>query len=172
MGSQHPEYAFTGYIDMSFRPIAIASVLAIAAAGTAFAVNAPSTESFSRYADPEGVVLAVSAGFAQPGGAVRLSVYDDEAAFLEHAAAKHEAQIGEDGVAVVPLGDLSPGAYAFVAYYDENGDGRLNRGGILGKPKEPYAFSNGVNPKLRQPRFDEAKVEVDRGSVVVLKLDD
>jgi uncharacterized protein (DUF2141 family) len=156
---------------MSLRPFLIVSVIAVAAAGTAFAVNAPSAESFARYADPEGVVLAVSAGFAQPGGAVRLSVYDDEAAFLEHAAAKHEAQIGDDGVAVVPLGDLAPGAYAFVAYYDENGDGRLNRGGILGKPKEPYAFSNGVKPKLRKPRFDEAKVEVDRGSVVVLTLD-
>ncbi len=157
---------------MPHRAIAIASGLAAIAAGAALADNVPAADAFARYADPDGVVLAVSAGFAAPGGAVRLSVYDDEAAFLEHAAAKHEAQIGEDGVAVVPLGDLRPGAYAFVAYYDENGDGRLNRGGILGKPKEPYAFSNGVKPKLRKPRFEEAKVEVDRGSVVVLTLDD
>jgi len=156
---------------MLHRALALASGLVAIAAGAALADSVSAPDAFARYADPEGVVLAVSAGFAKPGGAVRLSVYDDEAAFLEHAAAKHEAHIGEDGVAVVPLRDLQPGSYAFVAYYDENGDGRLNRGGILGKPKEPYAFSNGVKPKLRKPRFDEAKVEVDKGTVVVLTLD-
>ena len=97
---------------------------------------------------------------------------DSEEAFLDRAAAKFEAIVGEDGVAVLSLANLAPGAYVFVAYYDANGDGRLNRGGMLGRPKEPFAFSNGVRPKLRRPRFDEAKVEVDRGAVVVIELED
>ena len=117
-------------------------------------------------------MLAVTAGFAPPGGSVRLSVFDSEEAFLDRAAAKFEAIVGEDGVAVLSLANLAPGAYVFVAYYDANGDGRLNRGGMLGRPKEPFAFSNGVRPKLRRPRFDEAKVEVDRGAVVVIELED
>lgn len=143
----------------------------LAAAGSALADSVPSADAFSRFADPESVVLAVTTDFEATGGAVRLAVYADEQGFLQQAAAKHEGRIGADGVAVLPLRDLDPGAYAFVAYYDANGDGRLNRGGVLGRPTEPVAFSNGVKPKLRKPRFDEAKVDVARGAVVVLELD-
>lgn len=126
---------------------------------------------FSRYADPDSVVLAVRADFTAIGGSVRLAVYDDDEAFLERAAVKHEATVDANGVAAMTLHGLEPGAYAFVAYYDENGDGKLNRTAI-GAPKEPYAFSNGVKPKLRKPRFDEAKVEVAPGAVVVMTLRD
>lgn len=143
-----------------------------AASGAALAAFAAPTipDTFARFADPQGVVLAVTADFGA-GGAVRLAVYGDEQAFLERAEAKHEARLDDNGLAIVPLGALSPGTYAFVAYFDENGDGKLNRG-ALGRPKEPIAFSNGVRPKLRKPRFDEAKVEVNRGSVVVLAFED
>ncbi|MEZ5892432.1 MAG: DUF2141 domain-containing protein [Parvularculaceae bacterium] len=128
---------------------------------------------FAKYADPAFAVAAVNTDFkVLPGQAVRISVYDSEEAFLEHARVKHEAKIGEDGVAVLPLDDLEPGEYSFAAYLDENGDGVLNRGKLLGRPKEPVAFSNGVVPKLRKPRFDETKVAVAPGSVVVITLKD
>lgn len=140
------------------------------ALGSALADNAPTVEDFSRYSDPMSVVLAVRTEFNAVGGAVRLSVYDEKA-FLEQAAVKHQAVVNAEGLAVVPIRGLAPGAYAFVAYYDENGDGKLNRG-ALGQPKEPIAFSNGVKPKLRKPRFDETKVDVAPGVVVVMTLDD
>lgn len=129
--------------------------------------------SFAKYADPGQAVAAVKTEFrADAGQAVRLAIYDSEEAFLEHARAKHEARLDEEGVAVLPLADLEPGEYAFAAYLDENGDGVLNRGKILGRPKEPVAFSNGVKPKLRKPRYDETKVTVAPGSVVVITLED
>ena len=101
---------------------------------------------------------------------MRLSVYDSAGSFLETALAKIEAPVDETGVAIVTMGALAEGDYAFVAYYDENGDGVLNRG-ALGLPKERYAFSNGVRPKLRRPKFDDAKVTVRSGSLVVLRID-
>lgn len=128
---------------------------------------------FSAYADPVVPVAAVQAMFAvEPGKAVRLVVYDSAEAFLESARAKFEAPLNSDGLAVAPLDGLEPGQYAFAAYLDRNGDGKLNRGSILGRPKEPVAFSNGAKAKLRKPRFDEAKVDVGPGSVVVITLDD
>lgn len=128
---------------------------------------------FAAYADPAVPVAAVQATFAvEPGKAVRLVVYDSAEAFLEEARAKLEAPLNRDGLAVMALDELEPGAYAFAAYLDQNGDGRLNRGSILGRPKEPVAFSNGAKAKLRKPRFDEAKVDVGPGSVVVITLDD
>jgi uncharacterized protein (DUF2141 family) len=150
-------------------------VKAFCVLGTAFAAaaanadSAPAAEASANYADPDSVIVAARADFAPPGGAVRFVAFD-EATFLEEAAAKGEAVIGEDGLAVVALKNLQPGAYAFVAYYDRNGDGKLNRGRVLGKPKEPFAFSNGVRPKLRKPRFEEAKVDVAPGAVIVLTI--
>ncbi|MEM9170459.1 MAG: DUF2141 domain-containing protein [Pseudomonadota bacterium] len=77
-----------------------------------------------------------------------------------------------DGLAVMELGALPAGDYAFAVYFDKNGDGKLNRGKVLGLPKEPFAFSNDVRPKLRKPTFEETKVAVEPGSVVVIRMDD
>ena len=126
---------------------------------------------FSKFSAADAVVLAVRSEFAPAGGHVRVTVYDGAASFLEAAAGKHEATVNDEGIALISLEDLKPGEYAFVAYYDENGDGKLNRN-VVGKPKEPYIFSNDVRPKLRKPTFDEAKVAVAPGEVVVLTLED
>ncbi|WP_425410370.1 DUF2141 domain-containing protein [Hyphococcus sp.] len=142
--------------------------------GVSHADSAPDLpDPFAKYADPASVVAAIKTEFkTKPGQAVRLTVYDSEDKFLETPRLKNEGALDEDGVAVVPLLGLEPGEYSFAAYLDKNGDGVLNRGNILGRPKEPVAFSNGVKPKLRKPRFDETKVAVAPGSVVVITLED
>ncbi len=120
-----------------------------------------------------GPVAAVQTTFAaEPGQAVRITIYSNEDDFLETPYAKREGRINENGLAVVPLPDLEPGEYSLAAYLDENGDGKLNRGKILGFPKEPVAFSNGVKPTLGKPSFKETKVSVNADSVVVITLDD
>lgn len=143
-----------------------ASALAL---GAAFADSAPAPNPFSKFSSANAVVLAIKSEFAPAGGHVRVTVYDGAANFLETAAAKHDAVVNEEGLALLTIADLTPGDYAFVAYYDRNGDGKLNRS-VLGKPKEPYIFSNDVRPKLRKPTFDETKVAVAPGEVVVLTL--
>ena len=159
------------FLVLRRKVIGIATAAGALGAGAALADSAPEPNPFAKYADPNGVVLAVETPF-EGHGAVRLSVYGDEDLFLEEATAKHQATLDDNGIAILRLGALEPGPYAFVAYYDENGDGKLNRGKVLGKPKEPYAFSNGVRPKLRKPKFEEAKVDITRGSVVVITIDD
>lgn len=139
--------------------------------GAALADSAPPPDPFSKFSAADAVVLAVRSEFAPVGGHVRLTIYDDPAHFLEEAAAKHDAIVNDEGLALITLKDLEPGDYAFVAYFDENADGKLNRN-VLGKPKEPFVFSNDVKPKLRKPTFDETKVAVAPGEVVVLTLED
>lgn len=144
---------------------------AFAVAGSALADSTPSANLYSLKAD--GPVAAVRTAFnAEPGQAVRVTIYDSEEAFLDTPFAKREGTINERGLAIVPLDDLKPGVYALAAYLDENGDGKLNRGKILGLPKEPVAFSNGVVPKLSRPSFDDTKVSVDEDSIVVITLED
>lgn len=147
--------------------------MVLAAIGVAHADSAIGVDPFDKYADPAAAVAAVQTTFyAEPGKAVRVAVYDSEEDFLEEARTKLEAYLDDTGLALLRLDDLEPGQYAFAAYLDENGDGKLNRGKILGRPKEPVAFSNGAKAKLRKPRYDEAMVEIRPGSVVVITLDD
>lgn len=158
----------------TFRKTLALAVLAMLGSGASGAVadSHGKLENPDRYSDPQSVVAAVQTAFdAASGQRVRLSVYDNEDNFLQMAAIKHQGALDESGVALVRFYGLKPGAYAFVAYLDENGDGKLNRG-PLGAPREPLAFSNGVVPKLRRPKFDEAKVDVEPGSVVVITLND
>ena len=143
----------------------------LAIAGTAMADSAEPANLYSLKAG--GPVAAVQTTFkAEPGQAVRVTIYDSADRFLEAPYAKREGRIDERGLAVVPLNDIEPGEYSLAAYLDENGDGKLNRGKILGFPKEPVAFSNGVKPKLGKPSFDETKVSVDAESIVIITLDD
>jgi uncharacterized protein (DUF2141 family) len=145
----------------------------IAGITAAQADSAPAGNPFIKYANPYGAVAAVHTIFdAEPGKSVRIAVYDSEEAFLENALTKLSAPLDATGLALVPLGNLAPGEYAFAVYLDENGDGKLNRGKLLGRPKEPVAFSNGAKAKLRKPHFDEAKVVIAPGEVVVITLDD
>lgn len=102
-------------------------------------------------------------------GAVRLMIYADEATFLKAPMAKLEAPIDENGVAVFRISHLEPGEYAFAAYHDANGDGVLNRN-RLGLPKEAYAFSNNVVPRLRRPSFNRTKVTIDGPSAIGFAL--
>ncbi len=102
-------------------------------------------------------------------GAVRLMIYADEETFLKAPMAKLEAPIDENGVAVFRISHLEPGEYAFAAYHDANGDGVLNRNRI-GLPKEAFAFSNGVVPRLRRPSFRRTKVTIDGPSAIGFAL--
>lgn len=150
------------------RLAAGAGFLLAASVGGASADSLPGHDPYSRLSASDAVVLAVKAD-AHEGDAVRLTVYDNPTTFLEQAASRHAATVGDDGLAVVKVRGLKAGEYAFVAYLDENGDGKLNRN-ALGKPKEPFIFSNDVKPKLKKPSFEETKVSVAPGEVVVLTL--
>lgn len=145
--------------------------LIFAAAALTASVTAAAKAMLAGYAEPGAVVLAVKADFAPPGGSVRLTVYDSEEGFLRAPLAKHQGTVNQDRVAVIAVPNLSAGAYSFAAYYDANGDGRLNRG-AFGRPKEPFVFSNDIHPKLRKPKFSETAVKVAPGDVVVMTLKD
>jgi uncharacterized protein (DUF2141 family) len=51
---------------------------------------------------------------------------------------------------------LAYGDYAVSVLHDENQNEILDTN-IFGMPKEGYGVSNNVNPRLRAPRFDEAR---------------
>ncbi len=59
------------------------------------------------------------------------------------------------GSKVIVEFDLPPGEYAVSTYQDVNNNGKLDRY-FIGKPKEPYGFSNNVKP-FGPPSYKDCK---------------
>lgn len=64
------------------------------------------------------------------------------------------------GISTVTLTGLKPGRYAAQVFYDQNGNGRLDRG-LFGVPKEGIGFSNDAPIKLAPPKWDDAEFDYD-----------
>jgi uncharacterized protein (DUF2141 family) len=90
-------------------------------------------------------------------GKVNVAVCD-KARFLKQCAysASVPAQAGETTVTVK---DVPPGAWAVLAYQDENGNNELDRN-LIGIPKEAYGFSRDARGKFGPPSFEDAAIEV------------
>ncbi len=66
--------------------------------------------------------------------------------------------------------DVTPGQYTVAAMHDTNGNGQPDTN-ALGIPSEPWGMSNGVRPRLRAPRFDEASFPVtDQGGRLTITV--
>lgn len=63
-----------------------------------------------------------------------------------------------DGSVVVVFPNVAPGAYAFSAMHDENGDRQMQRE-ENGRPKEGWAMSNGASLRA-VPTFAGVKIDV------------
>ena len=166
-----------------FRSILIALIFAapmlvttvgfgIAARADDFAPGNP----FTKFADPTQSVLAIQTTFASEATLIRVVVYDSADSFLKTPVAKLHATLDDTGLALLPVtsltgGQVTDGNFAFVVYLDENEDGRLTRN-FLGKPVEPYIFTNGVRPKLSRPSFEETRVTLSPGKVIIVTLDE
>ena len=72
-------------------------------------------------------------------------------------------------IETIIIDDLLKGEYAFLLYHDNNADVEMNRI-LLGIPKEPFAFSNNVEPKLSKPTFEECKFSFEGNLVLLVRL--
>ena len=102
--------------------------------------------------------------FENASGAAGVAVWSAARGFpedIEHAVATTYARI-EDGTAVAQFRHLAPGTYAVTVYHDENDNRRFDKNWI-GVPKEAWGVSNNVHPRLRAPRFDEARLDLIAG---------
>ncbi len=101
---------------------------------------------------------------------VRVLLFNSPDSFPDEAQCfRVQAAQATEGTAVVEFTNLAPGAYAIMAYHDENGDNRLNR--TMGMwPSEGYGLS--LNPLVMgPPTFQETSFELPpQGLSVALSL--
>jgi uncharacterized protein (DUF2141 family) len=73
------------------------------------------------------------------------------------------------GRGTVAWKELPPGRYAIKVFFDANGNGKLDKG-FLGRPVEPYGFSNDARGKKAPPSWDKASFEVGSGKSLSLTI--
>ena len=61
---------------------------------------------------------------------------------------------------------IAPGTYAVAVYHDENGNGEFDQG-LLGIPREGFAFSTGARALFGPPAFDDAAFVVEPDGTAV-----
>ncbi len=138
---------------MAGFPLAAVLSLALLYASTGVA---DSTDSY-----PSGPVsLRVEVTGFGAGGEVGCGLYRQAAGFPTDPAAALRTlwQPARGDRVTCEFKDLPPGSYAVTASHDTNGN-RIVDTNLFGMPKEAWGVSGGVRPRLRAPRFDEARIE-------------
>lgn len=110
-----------------------------------------------------GTLRVVVTGMKSDAGAVRVALFDSEAAFTRTSADAAVLTIA-DGQAVWTVDGLSPGRYAVAAFHDEDGDGEMGRG-LFSIPSEPYGFSRGARGRFGPPKWKDASIAVGADTV-------
>jgi len=142
-------------------------IILLAVIGTGFGVALTPSQ-----AQPRHYTLTVVVTHTLPAiGQVKVSVFNSKSTFLKIPLIKKQVQAAANGQTVLSFEDLPAGDYAVSVVHDQDADGKLDRN-FIGKPREPFGFSNNVHVKFAPPAFDKAKFTVDRqNQVIVIDLD-
>ncbi|WP_066650037.1 MULTISPECIES: DUF2141 domain-containing protein [Sphingomonas] len=73
------------------------------------------------------------------------------------------------GTTVITLPNVQPGDYAVQATYDQNGNGKVDRG-LFGIPKEGVGFSNDAPIRLGPPSWKDAVFNVSGDKAITLRM--
>jgi len=92
-------------------------------------------------------------------GPVRVSLWRTADGFLKGRAYRHGSVDATADTVRINFEGLEPGQYAVNAFNDENNNGRLDTG-FMGKPKEPFGFSNNARRTFGPPSFADAAFDM------------
>ncbi len=99
-----------------------------------------------------------------------VAVYDSAETMKSNTPLRTEITGAQGDPTVVSFRDLPAGTYAFVAFADENSNGKLDTN-LVGMPTERYGFSNNVMGLFGPPDFNAASVQVpDQPKSISIKL--
>ena len=112
-------------------------------------------------------------GLRDAKGQVAVTLYaDDSNRFLVKRGSLYSGRV----TAVAPVTKMclyvpKPGVYALAVYHDANGNGKFDRGGLIGLPLEAYGFSNNPPTFVSLPSFRSVRLNVARtGMTTSVKL--
>jgi uncharacterized protein (DUF2141 family) len=69
----------------------------------------------------------------------------------------------------VKFSEIPNGEYAIAIFQDLNQNGKLEKN-FIGKPTEPYAFSNNVKPVFSAPTFEDCKFRFSGSETIKINI--
>jgi uncharacterized protein (DUF2141 family) len=104
-------------------------------------------------------------GLETSKGRVELAIFNSSETFLdEKKYFKHLSMPIESGQKSVVFDlELPAGEYAFSAFHDENGNGKLDKNWV-GIPTEAYGFSNNFKAKWGAPSWEKTRFFIEKGA--------
>lgn len=142
--------------------ICIATVAALAAAGTAHAQPAIKISATSTPAASAAGTLTLSfTGMDAKRGRIMLALHD-EAGWAGGKPVRVAMVDVTTGEASVAIADLPAGRCGVKAFHDVNGNGKMDAN-PFGMPTEPFAFSNNAKGRMGPATWEDAKFAVERG---------
>ena len=96
---------------------------------------------------------------ARPAGPIMVQLCT-EAEFMRVCRFQTVVSPTAQGTAVARFANVPTGRYSVASFQDVNGDGRLNFGGMMGAPSEPWGYSRGARGVMGPPRFEDTAVSV------------
>lgn len=106
-----------------------------------------------------GAELTVQLDNPPSTGTVVFLLFDSAESFADFREPAKTVTSPCDGRESYRLSDIPPGEYALLVYYDENGNGRLDKN-FIGIPSEPLGFSNRYQPK-GPPGYSRARFAIE-----------
>lgn len=110
-------------------------------------------------------------GVGTPKGDVGCALYSGPTGFpLDLSVAKTQKHPARAEGNICSFSNLPAGRYAVAVSVDRNQNGKTDKN-IIGIPTEEWGVSNGVRPKMRAPRFEEAVFELKDGEKKTITIE-
>ncbi len=110
-------------------------------------------------------LIVTISGITNDQGEIGCALFRDAAGFpMASSKAIPRRLPANPGSLECRFANLPAGAYALAVAHDLNRNGRTDTN-FVGMPKEDWGVSNNVRPKLRAPKFEEARFTISEGEV-------
>lgn len=145
-----------------------------AAAAVALAAAASVSASTQTVAQPgctgpvsDTYINVVVDGVRNGNGLIAVTLYaDNSRKFLAKGGSLYVGRINaSSGTTRTCIHVPNPGVYAIAVYHDENGNRKIDRGGVLGIPTEGFGFSNNPPTIASLPSFRSVRLNIPRSGL-------
>lgn len=137
---------------------------ALALVATAFAATPAAAQGEQTCEGPKSdtMINVVVTNVRNGNGLIAVTLYaDDSRKFLVKHGSLYVGRVpAVAGTTRMCLYLPRPGVWGLAVYHDENGNRKIDRGGILGAPTEGYGFSNNAPTFFSLPSFKSVRLNV------------
>ncbi len=102
-------------------------------------------------------------------GVIEVCLFREPQTFLRQGEFCDSQKVSGNEDIVFEFPEIASGPFAISVTHDVNSNGKFDLG-FLKIPKEPYGFSNNPRTTFGPPSFEEAKIDLNEDTTIIIKL--